>query len=402
MQAAIDVQVRGYAESEARLQPASGAAGAENSATSHVQSGDQGQERSSGQYPHPPSLAARPSFTPEEYHYSRYITYETSRLAFQMLGVALQQIHNKSVHQMVHVYMVYISFIARVKDAVELIEREVPWMHLATFLNAQIEFGHLTSKALSARFPIAEKGINRPLPEDFVIRGFHWTIGYFPETFFVDAAVDDEERTLELPSMAAPRVERILWLARRIAALGKWLHFDASTKKFAATAHVDNLPAREIAVPEGRQVSPTPGVTAGHHDQSVHQVPAVISSKTTRSERKIKIEPPTSPEKITFSTAPTILKRENVLELRPKEDVEMQDAVDTRTATSLPARPRTSAMEIDPSSGIQDRNIGDGWQHVSHSDANLTAKQDSSHLESDLRKLELMNSHDQAMTGIHP
>ena len=67
------------------------------------------------------------------------------------------------------------------------------------------------------RFPEPEKGVGRPLPEDFIIRGLEWACSYFPEGWFENAPVDDEERILELASMTADREERNLWLAYQLA-----------------------------------------------------------------------------------------------------------------------------------------------------------------------------------------
>lgn len=58
------------------------------------------------------------------------------------------------------------------------------------------------------------------MPEDFVMRGQLYTQWYYPINWFVDPVIDDDERTLDLPSMVLPRIERILWLGVRIASVG--------------------------------------------------------------------------------------------------------------------------------------------------------------------------------------
>jgi hypothetical protein len=55
-------------------------------------------------------------------------------------------------------------------------------------------------------------GTGRPLPEDFVMRGFIWAHHYFSAGFFNGYIVDEDERNLELSSHAAPRAERCPWL----------------------------------------------------------------------------------------------------------------------------------------------------------------------------------------------
>ena len=78
----------------------------------------------------------------------------------------------------------------------------------------------------SEKFPEPEKGVGCPLPEDFMIRGLVWTSDYFPETWFSNAMVDDEERSLELASMAADRRERILWLAFQLSKVDTSLFYN--------------------------------------------------------------------------------------------------------------------------------------------------------------------------------
>ena len=66
------------------------------------------------------------------------------------------------------------------------------------------------------------------------MRGQLWTEYFFPDTWFLDAAIDDEERSFELPSMAAPRGERVSWLGHRVAAYNRWLFYNPSSKSFTS------------------------------------------------------------------------------------------------------------------------------------------------------------------------
>jgi hypothetical protein len=51
------------------------------------------------------------------------------------------------------------------------------------------------------------------------MRGLSWARHYFPAAFFQGQVVDEDERTLDLPSHAAPRAERCLWLGVKIASV---------------------------------------------------------------------------------------------------------------------------------------------------------------------------------------
>lgn len=75
----------------------------------------------------------------------------------------------------------------------------------------------MTAKVWSEDFPKPDKEVGWPLPDDFVMRGQLYSTCYFPHTWFTNAGINADERSLELPSMIQPRVERILWLGLRIA-----------------------------------------------------------------------------------------------------------------------------------------------------------------------------------------
>ena len=75
--------------------------------------------------------------------------------------------------------------------------------------------------ATTSKFARPEEALGRSLPENFCMRGELYTQQYFPEDWFSAAKIDDDERTLDLPSTVERRLERILWLGFRIAAVCK-------------------------------------------------------------------------------------------------------------------------------------------------------------------------------------
>lgn len=147
-----------------------------------------------------------------------------SNLAFGTLLICLQRIGDKNVLPLVHVYFVFFMSLAAVEKAMVYVEKGIPWREICSFLNSLANPEALTSRVVGEAFPKPDDGVGRPLPEDFIMRGQMYTQWYFPETWFKDAIIDDEERSLELPSMAAIRVERILWLGFHIASVGQALH----------------------------------------------------------------------------------------------------------------------------------------------------------------------------------
>ena len=81
------------------------------------------------------------------------------------------------------------------------LENWFPWEHLVNMLNSLVGqsgrdgFGY-------KEFPVPEKGRRRPLPEDYTLRGLEWARKYFPNRWFEDAQVDEEERPVRYLSGA--------------------------------------------------------------------------------------------------------------------------------------------------------------------------------------------------------
>lgn len=174
------------------------------------------------------------SKTPQEVQSSIKVITRASKLAFSTLSVCLQRIGDKNVLPLTGVYLVFLWDLAQTKEAIKYVESDIPWAEICSFLNALARPEALTSRVRSEDFPgskvVADRPLpeasdnpltpeqnldDRPLPEDFVMRG-QW---YFPESRFNNVMIDDEERSIELASMAAVRVERVLWSGFRIASV---------------------------------------------------------------------------------------------------------------------------------------------------------------------------------------
>ena len=159
---------------------------------------------------------------------SRFVISQASRIAFFTLRVALKRPKDRNVYPLVHVYLVFLRSVVGNNEAWELIKMHVPWKEICAFLNSLIpEFEIMTSKdparaqsrLRSKDFLKPDQGIGRPLSEDFPLRGQIYTQWYYPTTWFSDAMVDDDERSLDMPSMNEPRMERLLWLGDGIASV---------------------------------------------------------------------------------------------------------------------------------------------------------------------------------------
>lgn len=159
--------------------------------------------------------SALESLTPSDLDSSISMINHASKLAFGTLSTCLQRIGDKNVLPIISVYFIFIFDLTRVEDVPPHLEKRLPWAEMCSFLNYLAKPENLTARVRSKHFPIPNYLGNRPLPEDFVMRG-QW---FFPQDRFSKATVDDEERSIELSDMVASRVERILWLGLRMASV---------------------------------------------------------------------------------------------------------------------------------------------------------------------------------------
>jgi len=159
-----------------------------------------------------------------------YATYFT----FYVQSLVLKHIGDKNVLPHVHFSLAFLWSLALVPKAMMYVQAEVPWEKLVFFLNTLNPQGVNESRLQSDSFPLPDSGAANQLPEDFAMRGQVWNL-YHPVDFFSDTSIDDEERSLELPSIAVPRTERCLWLAHRLASFNCWIAYDKSQGKFSLT-----------------------------------------------------------------------------------------------------------------------------------------------------------------------
>ncbi len=142
-----------------------------------------------------------------------HLFYSSSETIFQRIG-------DKNVLPFAHVVLAFLNSLAYVPEALLFVEGQVPWESMVAFLNTVGRSGALAARFEGPAFPQPLSGTGRQLPEDFIIRGLIWSKHYFPPRFFEREVVDEDERTLELPSHAAPRAERCLWLGIQLASVG--------------------------------------------------------------------------------------------------------------------------------------------------------------------------------------
>lgn len=143
---------------------------------------------------------------------------------FQLaVGLVLTRVSDKNILPFAHVILAFLVSLTYVPWALFYIEEHVPWASLVHFLNNVARSGVSDTRFEKPTFPQNHGGTGRQLPEDFMMRGLAWASNYHPDRFFEGDVVDEDERTLELPSHAGPRTERCLWLGVQLSLVSAWV-----------------------------------------------------------------------------------------------------------------------------------------------------------------------------------
>ena len=259
---------------------------------------------------------------------------EASKLFFGLLSVALQRPQDKNVQPLVHGYLALIKNLAASHSAMYLLERDVPWSQIVSYLNHHASSKTITSHVLREEFPKPDgEVIGRPLPEDFVLRGQVFMEGYYPPTWFSDADVDDEERVMELPSMTAPRMERILWNGYCIAQHDKWMVFNSETNQFEGTQFVRDVQSSGLSVTIDPSVASTETDTLvmdpAEDDKALFDRPQAFGSSHGSTDGQNSTITGTGqglqpPDRVSSEKTPGTLQKDQT------DDVEMKDAYATK------------------------------------------------------------------------
>jgi hypothetical protein len=153
--------------------------------------------------------------------YPRPVNVSTAGCQFlgETTTVVLQRTGDKNILPYMHVVLAYLFGLAFVRNALTYAEGCVPWEEIAIFLNTLGRSGVAEARFEGTDFPRRMSGTGRQLPEDFDMRGLIWAQHYFPTEFFSGQIVDEDELNLELPSHAAPRAERCLWLGVQLSSV---------------------------------------------------------------------------------------------------------------------------------------------------------------------------------------
>ena len=196
------------------------------------------------------------------------------RLFNGTVDVVCRRFGDPNILPFLHVTLVFLHHLTFYPDAMAHVAPSFPWKLAALMLNTlmescdpktrdRVEEGEeehfslsvSSSSALDETEPAPDGATQRPLPDDYALRGFPWVERYFPEGWFANDKIDDDEKYFEVPSMMEERKERTLWLGCRIAKRGRWLSYDKQ-------AHLFGVPATPASVVEGIDYGELPDAMA--------------------------------------------------------------------------------------------------------------------------------------------
>ena len=141
-----------------------------------------------------------------------------------------------------HTMLVFLLHMSRYPAAMVHIEKKLPWKLLSTMLNYLLNTTEYRPKLEDSetenQFAAPTQGSHRPLPDDYALRGLIYAEDYLPKTTF-PRDFDEDEKYIEMSSMAEDRVKRILWIGCKIAQSRTWLTWDAGNNEFKPAQEYD-------------------------------------------------------------------------------------------------------------------------------------------------------------------
>ena len=180
--------------------------------------------------------------------------------AIQTWSIVIRRWGDLNVLGCHHTMLVFLLHLSRYPAAMAHIEDKVPWKLVSVMLNYLLETTDyrpkLEAQDAENAFTAPTNDSHRPLPDDYALRGLIYAEEYLPKSMF-PGELDEDEKYIELSSMADDRVKRILWIGCKIARSRTWLIWDAMESRFDATTKYD-VPIEEgpASVAQGRR-SPT-------------------------------------------------------------------------------------------------------------------------------------------------
>ena len=170
------------------------------------------------------------------------------RLTYDILHAVLKLVGNINVLPLIHVMLVFFWQLSLTPQGQAYIDRYLDFRLLTDYLNALVDKTEHNSQLAYLSFPSAVQGQDRPLPEDYLLRGQIYAQPVYPYSWFENATSDMDERSIEQDHMSKQRVQRVKWLAVQLSVSGKQEASPASN-----SAEQNNTPDEEPPFEEGRR-----------------------------------------------------------------------------------------------------------------------------------------------------
>lgn len=162
------------------------------------------------------------------------------KLSNRTLDVILRRFGDPNILSYVHTVLVFMYHATFYPDAMAHLAPEFPWKLMSLMLNTLLSSCQSYSRIESEEFPYPEKDDSpRPLPEDYAMRGLLWADKYYPNGWFSNEKIEDDEKGLEAASMGEERKIRVLYLGCRVARDSQWLRYDSKTHQFSVSPQFD-------------------------------------------------------------------------------------------------------------------------------------------------------------------
>ncbi|UNI16683.1 hypothetical protein JDV02_003097 [Purpureocillium takamizusanense] len=162
---------------------------------------------------------------------------QSLQFVVRIYEIVLRRLGDINMLSFIHTMLVFMLRMSQLPAAMSHLESRYPWGLTCAMLNSLLGMTVTKPRIDTEEFPGPQKQGEEPvpLPEDHALRGLLFAEHFFPNGWFGNSRLDETKRYMESASRTLnreKRLERILWIGRNIANAGKWLTWDAKTRRF--------------------------------------------------------------------------------------------------------------------------------------------------------------------------
>lgn len=122
---------------------------------------------------------------------------ESRQLFLETLQTVLRRPGGQNFRSLVHSILVFIQHVSTSLDAMTLVEEYIPWQDFIAVINSYTRCSEKLDEIGNETFPGLHHKASQPLPEDFDLRGLVLSQGYFPDDWFSNSHVEDEQEYMK-------------------------------------------------------------------------------------------------------------------------------------------------------------------------------------------------------------